>query len=48
MFACPDCGKVAPLSDHTIAEDGEVFPSVVCPFAPCAFHSQVRLHGWEP
>lgn len=34
------------ITRHTIAADGEVNPSVVCP--ECDFHEFVRLDGWEP
>ena len=34
------------LTDHTIAEDGKVDPSVVCDAKGCGFHEQVRLIGW--
>ena len=52
---CPKCGNAAALDGHTIAEDGTVSPSVVCPFKvktkenleePCGFHDHVRLSGW--
>lgn len=43
---CPDCGELASLEDHTIADDGTVTPSVVCPF--CSFHESVTLDGYEP
>lgn len=32
---------------HTIAADGTVSPSVVCPIEGCDFHEFVRLIGWE-
>lgn len=35
-------------SHHTIADDGTVNPSVVCPHTPCTFHEYVRLDGWTP
>jgi hypothetical protein len=31
---------------HTVADDGTVSPSLVCPFAPCTFHEFVKLEGW--
>lgn len=51
--SCPGCGRAASLSDHEIAVDGTVSPSLVCPYAddperPCAFHDHVRLEGWAP
>lgn len=35
-------------SIHSIAADGTVTPSYVCPVAGCTFHDFVRLVGWEP
>lgn len=32
---------------HTIATDGEVSPSVVCPITGCDYHEFVRLVGWS-
>lgn len=37
-------GHVASLADHTIAPDGIVNPSCVCP--RCSWHEWVRLVGW--
>ncbi len=55
-IACPKCGKSAALwiernykkvgQNHSIAEDGTVSPSVVCPYAPCDFHEFVRLQDY--
>ena len=56
---CPGCSKVWAIYHelngkilggqiHTIAENGTVNPSAVCPFKPCAFHEWIRLldyHG---
>lgn len=51
---CPDCKKPMSLQGHTIAADGTVGPSVVCPRASgnvecpeCGFHEFVRLEGWN-
>lgn len=33
---------------HTIAADGTVLPSYVCPVGGCSFHEMVRLDGWDP
>lgn len=35
-------------SHHTIADDGTVSPSVVCPREGCSFHEFIRLDGWKP
>lgn len=39
------CG-IEGLLDHTIAEDGRVSPSVVCP-KDCGFHEMVVLQEWN-
>lgn len=44
-LTCPN-GHAGDLSDHTIAADGTVSPSVVCPEAGCGFHENVKLEGW--
>jgi hypothetical protein len=46
-MSCPECGKPASLSGHTIAPDGDVSPSVVCPHDGCHFHEYVMLLGWD-
>lgn len=46
FLGCPHCGTAAEL-DHSIASDGTVTPSVVCPVIGCDFHEYVRLEGWE-
>lgn len=46
MIACPKCGGEAPL-DHSVAADGTISPSLVCPYTPCDFHEWGRLEGWE-
>lgn len=46
-ISCPGCGKIASLGDHTIMAEGDVFPSLVCPF-DCGFHQFVKLEGWKP
>lgn len=44
IMACPQCGYVASLRDHTINALGEVDPSVDCP--NCDFHNYVTLNDW--
>ena len=48
---CPGCGGPFCLANHTIATDGSVSPSVVCPQTPggqpCGFHEFIRLEGWS-
>ena len=34
------------ISDHAIAEDGTVSPSVVCTQEGCGWHEYIRLEGW--
>jgi hypothetical protein len=34
------------LLEHSIAVDGTVQPSVVCPME-CGFHAYLKLEGWE-
>lgn len=35
-------------SEHAVAPDGTVTPSVVCPYDNCGFHEMVKLEGWPP
>lgn len=47
-ICCPGCGKVGLLgSNHTVATDGTVTPSDVCPFPPCVFHDFIALDDWN-
>ena len=41
-----ECRMVSDV--HTIAADGTVSPSYVCPVKGCTFHVHVRLDGWTP
>jgi hypothetical protein len=42
---CGGCGKHAGhLGDHTISENGEVNPSLLCPL--CEWHVWGILEGW--
>ncbi len=45
-LACCAKGHIASLSDHDIAADGAVTPSLVCPEEGCTFHEFVQLDGW--
>jgi hypothetical protein len=36
------------ITEHDIAPDGTVSPSVVCTTEGCSFHDYVKLEGWEP
>lgn len=40
-------GHEGVLTDHTIAEDGTVSPSVECMEPGCPWHETVRLAGWR-
>lgn len=46
-IGCPKCGRFAGLFDHTIAQDGKVTPSAVCPYG-CGWHENIVLEGWTP
>lgn len=45
-FTCPLCAKLGILDDHTIDDDGSVYPSVECPTEGCSFHEFIQLEGW--
>lgn len=50
-LACPRCGYRAGLghgTNHEIAPDGTVSPSVVCDTPSCSFHEYIKLEGWKP
>jgi hypothetical protein len=49
LCTCPK-GHTFRLSGdvHSVAADGKVHPSYVCPAAGCGFHEWVRLVGWDP
>jgi len=52
VVSCPGCGRAQTLTDHTIAPDGVVSPSLQChyhddPAVFCWFHDHVQLLGWE-
>jgi hypothetical protein len=40
-------GHTCTLTDHTIADDGTVTPSLVCPYDDCNWHENVKLEGWN-
>lgn len=46
-FRCAN-GHYGALTDHEVARDGTVSPSVECPEKECTFHETVRLEDWEP
>jgi DNA-directed RNA polymerase subunit RPC12/RpoP len=45
-FRCPQCKTIVAISSkiHSIAEDGTLTPSMVCPH--CPFHEWIKLEGW--
>jgi len=45
LFCCPN-GHIGSLSDHDIAADGTVSPSVVCSKEGCNFHEFIQLVDW--
>ncbi len=45
---CPNCGNPMSLKEHTIAANGAVSPSLVCPTEGCQFHEFVILEEWKP
>jgi hypothetical protein len=50
IVVCPRCKRGASLSHdggHTIAVDGTVSPSLVCPYDGCDWHVYARLEGWK-
>ena len=47
LLSCPVCGRVSSLKDHTVEENGEVNPSVVCGYEGCTFHEWVTLIDWQ-
>lgn len=49
-FICPGCGTSGGLghgTNHEVAADGTVSPSVVCDTGNCDFHEFIRLLGWH-
>lgn len=44
---CPLCGEMGLLTDHTIQENGDVDPSVICSNDICTFHEYISLTGWS-
>lgn len=44
-MACPN-GHLLTLREHSVAKNGDVMPSVVCPEKGCGFHEFVRLRRW--
>ena len=50
MVWCPECGKPLSCINHTIADDGQITPSLGHPieFPSCSWHVSPKLIGWAP
>ena len=49
QILCPNGHNVTLLADnHTIRDNGEVTPSVICGHDGCPFHAHIQLIGWPP
>ena len=49
LLSCPGCGTKSFMSNHEIANDGSVTPSVGCPIDLECYHEVgVVLEGWAP
>jgi len=46
VVACHKCGLPATLTEHSIAADGTVNPSLGCPHDGCDAHTWATLDGW--
>jgi hypothetical protein len=46
-LACHECGLQA-LLNHTVSDNGDVNPSLVCPYEPCTMHVFGTLKDWTP
>ena len=47
-ISCPKCAQVIFLHDYKIEENGQVFPSIICPSDGCKFHEHIKLKDWDP
>ena len=46
-IACPQCGRTAVLSGHSVLRTtGEVWPSMICPH-DCGFHDYIQLLDYK-
>jgi hypothetical protein len=45
LLCCPECESVGDLTDHGVAVDGTVNPSVDC--HRCPFHENIKLDDWQ-
>lgn len=44
--SCPGCGQVSALNSHAIGADGQVSPTLTCPYR-CGFHDHIALINWR-
>lgn len=47
MLNCPGCPCTGSLSNHEVAVDGTVSPSVLLTCQHGTFHDFIRLENWE-
>lgn len=51
LLTCPSCKGLCTLHNdgdhHSIADDGVVTPSAVCPHDSCNYHEFIRLLDWK-
>jgi hypothetical protein len=47
IVICPKCNNKSSIREHAIAANGDLSPSLFCPFTPCDFHEYVTLEGWD-
>ena len=49
LLRCPECNERLSLINHTIDDQGRVFPSVGHPLnKTCPWHTSPKLVGWAP
>ena len=47
VLRCPDCRHRQFLGEkHTVSANGDVNPSVVCPYDDCSWHVHITLLDW--
>lgn len=46
---CPGCNKEGAIGSltHTVNQDGEVSPSVICGHMDCEWEGFIKLQGWR-
>lgn len=50
IVTCPTCHRHLFAINHSIAEDGQISPSLGHPveYPPCSWHESPKLLGWAP